>query len=74
MIAKNFPPNPILKSMEFDRGTLKVTFKKGQTRVYAEVPTDIAYALYYRDTAAKSISYYSNNIKDKYTVIQVINH
>jgi hypothetical protein len=73
MIAKNFPPNPVLTSMEYDRGDLKITFKKGQVRIYENVPTDIAHALYYKARATEALSYYSNSIKGQYTVKQVIN-
>ncbi len=70
MIAKPFPPNPVLKSMTYHQDKLSIEFKKGQVRTYLAAP-ELAYKLFYCKTASESIAIYSNQIKGHCTVINV---
>lgn len=73
MLTCNFLPNTVLKGMTYNAGSLKILFCKGQEREYINVPPPIAYGLFYTKTATETLSYYSNNIKGKYTVLTVKN-
>ena len=59
--------------MSYHNEKLSVEFKKGQIRVYDQVPAQIAYAFFYTTTASKSLEYYSNEIKGKFEVLTVKN-
>ena len=72
MISKAFNPNPIIKSMSFNNGHLKIEFKKGQVRVY-ECSSELAYKLFYCKTASEELSCYSNEIKKLCNVADVLN-
>jgi len=73
MITRTFNPNPVIKSMSFANGHLKIEFKaKGQMRVY-ECSTELAYGLFYCKTASEEVAYYSNKIKKLCNVADVIN-
>ena len=73
MIARAFNPNPVIKSMAFNNGLLKIEFKtKGQIRVY-ECSSELAYGLFYCKTAKDELSYYSNKIKKLCNVAAVTN-
>ena len=72
MIARAFNPNPVIKSMSFANGHLKIEFKtKGQIRVY-ECSNELAYGLFYCKTASEEVAYYSNKIKKLCNVADVI--
>lgn len=73
MLTRSFDKNPVLTAMEYIKDVLHVEFKKGQIRSYDRVPAQVAYGLFYTTTHAAALSYYSNNIKGKYTVLTVKN-
>lgn len=69
MIYTKFPYNPTLLDMSYKDEVLTITFKKNNVkRSYYGVSKLVAYGLYYKTTAAEVLSYYSNQIKGKYTV------
>lgn len=73
MIAKQFKPNTVIKSMTYNNGILKIQFfRKGQIRVY-ECSNELAYGLFYCKTATQELEYYSNKIKKLCNVADVIN-
>lgn len=72
MIAKPFPPNPVLKSMTYNDDKLSIEFKKGQIRTYLTGPK-LAYKLFHSKTASESLAIYSNEIKGHCTVFTVKN-
>lgn len=69
-MQKTFPLNPTLLAMQYHsiNGRLAITFKKGQIRTYNEVPKELAYKLYYKQTASETMAVYSNEIKKKFKV------
>ena len=78
-MEKVFTKNQVLLAMRFkayslgflstaDEGDLSITFKKGQIRTYHNVSKEIAYKLYYKQTASEVLSFYSNEIKKKFKV------
>lgn len=71
MMQKQFPPNPILKSMSYQSEQLIIEYnKKGfvETRYYAGVPAEIAYAWFYKTTIGSTLSYYATHIRKKFTL------
>lgn len=69
-----FPYNPVLKSMNYINEQMTLIFKKEktlQTRVYAQVPKEIAYGLFYKKTASEVIKFFSSEVKGKFRVIEV---
>lgn len=73
MITKAFYPNPVIKSMTYNNGILKIQFaKSGQIRIY-ECSDVLAYGLFHCKSAADEVSYYSNKIKKLCNVADVIN-
>lgn len=69
LLAMNFNPyNKGLSFMPTDEGDLSITFKKGQIRTYHNVTKEIAYKLYYKQTASEVLSFYSTEIKNKFKV------
>lgn len=49
---------------------LKINFRSsGEQRTYAQVPSEIFYGIYYKDKIGELISYYSKNIRKKFTLI-----
>lgn len=76
MATRVFPYGSVILSMEYVAGLLTISFKKKngmQKRSYENVPTDVAYKLYYENDPKQIMSFYSNNIKQKYIVKEVIN-
>lgn len=72
MITRAFNQNPVIKSMSFANGHLKIEFKtKGQIRVY-ECSSELAYGLFYCKNASEEMAYYSNKIKKLCNVADVI--
>ena len=73
MLSRAFHPNKVLKSMAYNGNVLSIEFKKGQIRQYNNVTPPTFYALFYKTSARDEISYYSTEIKDKFTVLTVKN-
>ncbi len=70
-----FNQNKVLKSMSYDskRQVLSIEFVKfGQIRHYYSSP-ELAYGLFYQKNAADELAFYSNEIKKKCNVANVIN-
>ena len=73
MITKAFNPNPVIKSMTYNNGILKIEFsKKGQIRSY-QCSDVLAYGLFYCKNAADELKYYSTKIKKLCNVADVTN-
>jgi hypothetical protein len=68
LLAMNFKPYSLGFLSTKDEGDLSITFKKGQIRTYHNVSKEIAYKLYYKQTAGEVLSFYSSNIKKKFKV------
>lgn len=74
MISKQFTNNPTLHAMVYEGERLTITFKRSiglQDRTYIGVPSNIAYALYYKQKAKDAISYFAKNIRKKFKVVSV---
>ncbi len=73
MISRSLFPNPVLKSMTYNNGILRIEFrKKGQLRLY-ECSQELAYRLFYQKNAADELAFYSREIKKKCNVADVLN-
>ncbi len=73
---KEFPINPVLYYMVNNGDKLKIAFRtknKVQERLYINVSMEVISKLFYLNSAKDCLSFYSLNIKGKYTVSQVIN-
>lgn len=72
MTVKVFPYNPVIISIEYNSAAaeMKISFRKiGEIRTYAEVPNEIFYKLYYLNTVADLLRYYTKNIRKKFKLI-----
>jgi hypothetical protein len=67
MASTQFPNNPVLNGMSYKDEILIIHFKK-QSRTYASVPINIGYGLFY---SKKPVTYFNENIKKKFKVIDV---
>ena len=71
---KQFPINPTLYYMKKEGDNLIIALKssKGVTeRKYKDVPIEIIGKLFYLNSAKECLSYYSKEIKGKFTVLTV---
>jgi hypothetical protein len=74
MAACVFPFNPVLAGMEYKDSVLTLEFKKktgNERRKYADVPTNVAYGLFYRRTGTDVLMYFAKYIKKQYKVLEV---
>jgi hypothetical protein len=70
MAACIFPYNPVLIGMSIDGELMTLEFRKkigSEKRTYKEVPTDKSYGLFYKKTAKEVMSFYTKNIRKKFT-------
>lgn len=76
MLIVTLPYNPVLSFMKYDKEVLTLGFKKPnnsiQTRSY-NANSGIAHKLAYCKSAKEVLSFYSNEIKKKCTVLTVKN-
>lgn len=78
MMEKVFPINPVLQSMAYHNGELTIVFLKRngkffstETRQYAEVPRELAYMWFYKQTAGECLKFYAKNIRKKFSLLKI---
>lgn len=72
MASCTFPHNRLLLAMSYVGTELTLTLNKGkriETRVYADVPQNVAYTLLYKRTGSDVLSYYAKHIKKHFKVL-----
>jgi hypothetical protein len=72
-MTRQFPYNPLLVSMSYTDSTneLRLVYRRNQKEVrYSNVPSDVAYKLFYKQEVPEIMSFYSKNIRKKFSVIR----
>lgn len=74
-MEKSFPINPVMQCMSYKDTILSITFirqGKKETREYMDVPVEVAYSWFYKQTVKDILSYYAKNIRKKYKLLRII--
>lgn len=71
-MTRDYPFNPLFAGITIKNNELTLLFKKKngiQRRTYFDVPKEIGSKMFYLNTPKEIVSFFSNNIKNKFKVL-----